>query len=257
VTVYAEERQQAIAALAAQRGRLSVSDLAVEFGVTTETVRRDLAVLERVGLLRRVHGGAVAATVLTVVEPGVAERESTRTAVKDRIAAAAVQFVPPEGGSLLLDAGTTTGRLVGMLPPDRDLVVVTNAVPAAARLTSLPGVRLLLLGGTVRGVTQAAVGAHAVQALAEIKVDVAFIGTNALSADHGLTTPDPDEAAVKRAMIASSRRTVVLADSSKLGHDQLVRFGPIDVIDTLVTDDEVDPALVAALEERGVEVVIA
>jgi DeoR family fructose operon transcriptional repressor len=255
--VYAEERQQTIATLAGQRGRLSVSELAVEFGVTTETVRRDLAALERLGLLRRVHGGAVPMTALTVVEPGVAEREATRSAVKDRIARAAVEFVPPEGGSLLLDAGTTTGRLVGLLPLDRDLVVVTNAVPAAMRLTSLPGVRLMLLGGQVRGTTLAAVGALAVQALAEIKVDVAFIGTNALSADHGLTTPDPDEAAVKRAMIAASRRTVVLADSSKLGHDQLVRFGEVDRVDTLVTDDDVEPAMVAAFEERGVDVVIA
>lgn len=255
--MYAEERQDAIASLVAQRGRIGVAALADTFGVTTETVRRDLAALERLGLLRRVHGGAVPTSALTVMELGVSERHGTRAADKERIARAALELVPPSGGSVLIDAGTTTGRMARLLPTDRDLVVVTNAVPVAARLAGVPGMRLQLLGGRVRGATQAAVGDETVRSLGELRVDVAFLGTNALTADHGLTTPDPDEAAVKRAMVRCAHRTVVLCDSSKIGREHLIRFAPLDAIDVLVTDSRLDDAVARDLAAREVEVVTA
>ena len=255
--MYAEERQDAIASLVAQRGRIGVSDLADSFGVTTETVRRDLAALERLGLLRRVHGGAVPTSALTVMELGMSERDGRRADDKERIARAALDLVPPSGGSVLLDAGTTTGRLARLLPTDRDLVVVTNAVPAAARLAGVPGVRLQLLGGRVRGATQAAVGDETVRSLGELRVDVAFLGTNALTPEHGLTTPDPDEAAVKRAMVRCAHRTAVLCDSSKFGREHLIRFAPLDAVDVLVTDEGLDDVVARDLTARGVEVVVA
>jgi DeoR family fructose operon transcriptional repressor len=255
--VYAAERHQVIAGLVSQRGRVSVADVAGDFGVTTETVRRDLAQLERAGLLRRVHGGAVPVTALTVVEPGVAERDGTRADAKDRIARAAVALLPGEHGSVLLDAGTTTGRLAALLPLDRRLVVVTNSVPVAARVTGAGSLRLHLLGGRVRTTTRAAVGDETVAALRELRVDTAFIGTNALTVDRGLSTPDPEEAAVKRAMVAAGRQVVVLADSSKVGSEHLIRFAEVGDLDVLVTDDGLDAADAAALEVRGVEVVVA
>ena len=255
--MYAQERHQAIAGLIRQRGRLAVSDVATEYGVTTETVRRDLAQLERVGVLRRVHGGAVATSALALGEPGLADRESTRGASKDRIARAAVDLLPGAGGSIALDAGTTTGRLARLLPSDRPLLVVTHAVPIAAGLAGLPCVDLHLVGGRVRGATQAAVGAATVRALADLRVDVAFVGTNALQPDHGLTTPDAEEADVKRALVATGRQVVVLADSTKLGAEHLHRFAAMAEVDVVVTDDEVDEAAVRALDALGVEVVVA
>lgn len=255
--MYAEERQEAIAELVRRRGRVAVTDVATRYGVTTETVRRDLAVLERNGVVRRVHGGAVPTGALTFVEKEVRERESAQAAEKDRIAKAAVALVPADGGSILLDAGTTTARLAALLPADRKLVVVTNSVPVAARVAGSAATRLHLLGGRVRGTTQAAVGEETVRALEDLRVDVAFIGANALSAEFGLSTPDAEEASVKRAMVRSAQRVVVLADCSKLGREHLVRFAPLDAIDVLVTDDAADPDLVAELEARGVEVVLA
>ena len=255
--MYAQERHQAIAGLIRQRGRVSVSDVAGEYGVTTETVRRDLAQLERVGVLRRVHGGAVATSTLALGEPGLADREGTRGPQKDRIARAAVDLLPGAGGSIGLDAGTTTGRLARLLPSDRPLVVVTHAVPVAAGLAGLPCVDLHLVGGHVRGATQAAVGASTVRALADVRVDVAFLGANALVPEHGLTTPDADEADVKRALVAAGRQVVVLADSSKLGAEHLHRFARTADVDVLVTDDEVDEASLRALDAAGVEVVVA
>jgi DeoR family transcriptional regulator, fructose operon transcriptional repressor len=255
--MYAEERQEAIAALVINKGRASVAELAQAYDVTTETVRRDLATLDKAGVVRRVHGGAVPARALHLVEPGVGERETTRADFKDAIAAAAIDYVPATGASMLLDAGTTTARIAAMLPTDRELVVVTNSVPIAARLAATNSVTLQLLGGRVRGVTQAAVGDQTLRVLDSIRVDIAFIGTNAISVRHGLSTPDSEEAAVKRAMVRAANYVVVAADSSKVGREDFVSFAPISSVDTLITDAELDDADRQALVAQGVEVVCA
>ena len=257
VSVYAEERQQAIAGLVAQRGRVAVTAVAEHFGVTTETVRRDLALLERAGMLRRVHGGAVPAGTLTVLEPALGERRGTRTEAKRRIAAAALALLPDGSGSVILDGGSSTAGLAELLPGDRALVAATNSVPIAARLAGAPGITLHLLGGRVRGVTQSAVGESTLGALADLRADVAFLGANGVSTDHGFSTPDEAEAAVKRAMTRAGQQVVVLADSTKLGREHLVRFAALADVDVLVTDDEADPATVAELEEQGIEVLVA
>lgn len=255
--MYPEERQQAIASLVMSRGRASVAELAETYAVTTETVRRDLAILDRAGLLRRVHGGAVPTRALHVVESGVVERDATRTAYKDAIARAAVDFFPLSGCSVLFDAGTTTARVAALLPTDRDLTVVTNSVPIAARVSALPTVNLQLLGGRVRGLTQAAVGEQTLRALETMRVDVAFIGTNGITVRHGLSTPDSEEAAVKRAMVDCSNYVVAVADSSKIGQEEFVSFAPITKVDALVTDTEISTADRAELGANGVEVVLA
>lgn len=255
--MYAEERQQAIAGLVTQRGRVAVTAVAEHFGVTTETVRRDLATLERAGMLRRVHGGAVPVGTLAMTEPALGERGITRTDAKRRIATAALGLLPGSHGSVILDGGSTTAALAEQLPGDRPLVAATNSVPIAARLAGAPGISLHLLGGRVRGVTQTAVGEATVAALTMLRADVVFLGTNGISAGHGFSTPDDAEAAVKRAMTRAAQRVVVLGDSSKIGREHLVRFAAVEDVDVLVTDDEADPAVVAELEFSGIEVLVA
>lgn len=255
--MYPEERQQAIAAQVISQGRASVAELAQTYDVTTETVRRDLAVLDRAGVLRRVHGGAVPTRALHLVEPSVEAREATRAAQKQSVARAAAEFFPQSGATILFDAGTTTARLAALLPQDRDLQVVTNSVPIAARLAGLGSVSLQVLGGRVRGLTQATVGDQAVATLAAMRVDVAFIGANGITARHGLSTPDPDEAAVKRAMVGCANFVVVVADSSKIGREEFVSFAPIQALDVLVTDAELSPRERADLTTEGLEVVVA
>ena len=194
---------------------------------------------------------------LHLVEPSVDERESTRAGHKHAIASAAAEFIPQSGATVLFDAGTTTARVAALLPPDRELLIVTNSVPIAARLASLTSVSLQLLGGQVRGLTQATVGERAVGMLESLRVDIAFIGTNGISVRHGLSTPDPGEAAVKRAMVACANFVVVVADSSKIGREEFVSFAPIDRVDVLVTDSEITPADHADLTDHGVDVVVA
>lgn len=255
--MYAEERHQAIATLVLQQGRVTVNEVALSFGVTTETVRRDLAQLERAGLLRRVHGGAVSTSAVTAVEPGLADRDATSAHQKDLIAKAALELLPPSGGSVVLDAGTTTARLASQLPVDRRLLVITHAVPIAARLAGAPGIALQLVGGQVRGTTQAAVGPDAVRTYGDLRADVVFVATNALTPSHGLSTPNSDEAAVKRALVGAGRHVVVLADSTKVGREDLVRFAATGAVDVLVTDDGIRDEDVRAFDAAGVEVVIA
>ena len=157
---------------------------------------------------------------------------------------------------MLLDAGTTTARIAALLPADRELVVVTNSVPIAARLAAMPSVSLQLLGGRVRGLTQAAVGEQALRVLDTLRVDIAFIGTNGISVRHGLSTPDSDEAAVKRAMVVRANYVVVAADSSKVGREEFVSFAPISSVDTLITDPEINDADRRQFTAQGVEVVV-
>lgn len=255
--MYAEERQQSMVQLISRRGRLSVAQLSDEFSVTTETVRRDLSALDRMGLVRRVHGGAVPAGSLTVIESGISERDQANTPAKEAIAAAAVALLPPPDSIIVIDAGSTTARFAAALPRDHRLTVITHAVPVAARLAGLPHIELHLLPGKVRPTTHAAVGADTVAALGDLRADVAFVATNGISIGHGLTTPDRDEAAAKRAIIACARRTIVLADSTKIGLETAVRFAALADIDTLVTDGDIDRTDTRDLEKAGLEVVVA
>jgi DeoR family fructose operon transcriptional repressor len=253
--MFAAERQQEIMRLARDSGRVDVLSLAEEFQVTAETVRRDLKALDRAGLVRRVHGGAIPVGHLDF-EPDLAERDAVAADEKERIALAALAELPVDG-SVILDAGTTAARLAAGLPVDSALTVVTHALPVAARLADHPGIALHLVGGRVRHRTRAAVDAWALRAYAEIKADVVFLATNGFSLDGGLTTPDLAEAAVKRAVVGAARRVVLLADSAKFGQQHFARFGDLADVDLLITDTGLAPDDARAIEAQGTEVVRA
>jgi DeoR family fructose operon transcriptional repressor len=253
--MYAEERQQHILERARAAGRVEVNALADALDVTPETVRRDLTILERHGVLRRVHGGAIPVERLGF-EPGIETRSERFVAEKERIAKAALAQLPVEG-TVLLDAGTTTLRLAELLPVDRELTIVTNSLGIAALVAQHPNLSLYLLGGRVRGRTLAAVGSWVTSALSGVFVDVAFMGTNGLSVEHGLTTPDQSEAAAKRAVISAARRSVVLTDHTKVGVDHFSRFADLSEIAAVITDNGLDPETVAEIEAFGPEVVLA
>lgn len=253
-TLYAPERHQQILETARAQGRVDVAGLARDLSVTPETVRRDLTALERRGVLRRVHGGAIPVERLGF-EPGVADRETQSSAEKERIARAALDEVP-DGGSIILDAGTTTVRLAQLLPIDRELTVVTHSIPVASVLVSRPNITLHLLGGVVRGRTLAAVGDWTKAQIGDVFADVAFMGTNGISVERGLTTPDLAEATVKRALIDAARRTVVLADHTKFGREDFAKVAPLSDIDTVITDVGLDVELAEDIENAGPRVVV-
>lgn len=253
--MHAEERRQLIAEEVHRRGRVSVSRLASVYDVAAETVRRDLVELEQRGALRRIHGGALANERIQV-EPAVSEKASLMAREKERIAQAALAFLPEREGTVLIDAGTTTGALVENFPTDRRLTVVTNAVTLALRLAPLPLVTVLLVGGRLRQRTLANVDDFAVRMLRDLRVDVAFMATNGIS-ERGCSTPDAAEAAVKRAMVEAADRTVLVVDHSKFGQEHFVRFADLTELDVVVTDSGVEESDLLPLELANIEVVTA
>jgi len=251
---YAAERKQAILTELRAAGRIDANEIAARLEVTKETVRKDLIALERQGLLRRTHGGAVPVGTLSF-EPAVVTR-TYYADEKTRIATAALAHVPA-AGAVLIDAGSTTARLADLFPTDRELTVYTNTLPIALALVDRPMLTVATLGGRVRPPTQAEVDDWAARSLAEINVDVAFLGANAISVQRGLTTPDPAEAAVKRLMLGSARRRILLADHSKIGSVSLVKHADLSDIDLLITDTGIADADLDALKAAGLEVELA
>lgn len=261
--MFAEERQALMGDLVANTGRVTVAELARQLDITRETVRRDLAQLEQDGQLRRVHGGAVAGGATSTAEESLSVRTSLNHEQKSRIATRALELLPSGATSVVLDAGTTTELLAqamaSTLPTQRttDLLVLTHSVPVAYRISTGGSFQLEVIGGRVRALTSAAIGASTIDQFRALRPDIAFIGANGVHAGFGLSTPDPLEAAVKSAIVACARRVVLLADSSKLGQETLIRFAGLDQVDALVTGAAPTGELAAALEDADVEVVLA
>ncbi|GAA4265440.1 DeoR/GlpR family DNA-binding transcription regulator [Frondihabitans peucedani] len=250
--MYAPERHLRIVEEARQHGRVDVRDLAELLEVTPETIRRDLTSLERRGLVRRAHGGAIPVERITF-HPGVGDRGGINTAEKMVIAQAAVDEIP-ENGSIIIDAGTSTILLAQMLPSDRGLTVVTHSLPVAMAVASRPGIDLHLLGGSVRRDSLAGVGTWTHQLVGMVSVDAAFISVGGITPERGLTTHNIAEAAVKSALIKAARRSILLADHTKFGREEFGRVAPIAAIDTIITDPAVNLDLVREVEGAGTEV---
>ena len=249
--LYAPERQTRIMQEARLRGRVEVAEMARLLAITPETVRKDLNVLQRQGLLRRVHGGAVPVERLALEAP-----VTTRVAMsaeKDRIAAAAIAEVP-DGGAILLESSSTVHRVVDHLPPDRELTVVTNYLPTALSLASRPNLTVIIIGGRVRSVSLASVDMLALEDLKRVFVDVAFVGTNGFSVEQGLTAPDVGEAAVKKAILERGQKRVLLTDHTKYGQTFLCRYGEVEDVDLIISDTGMDTETVDELRKSGPDV---
>lgn len=251
--MYAEERQAAVATQVKAVGRVEVVDLAERFRVTPETVRRDLTSLERSGVLKRVHGGAIAMD-LAGFEPSLAVREVVRTDEKARIAQAALDWLP-QHGAIALDGGSTIHQFAELIPFDRELTVVTNNLAIALPLADRTDLTVHMVGGRLRGTTLTTVGDVALDYLRTVHLDVVFLGTNGFTIDRGLTTPDSSEAAVKRAFVAAARTKVLLSDHTKFGHNHFAHCADLADIDVIVTDQALADHHVAAITEAGPKVV--
>lgn len=242
-----DQRHRAIVAWIRDHGQLDVDEFAVTCDVGPDVIRANLANLVRLGIVRRSAGGELALGEQW-------QDTGPMSAEKERIAKAALAEVPDEG-AILLDMSSTVDRLATILPADRELTIVTNSMCLALSLSAQPNFTLMLVGGRIRPSSLSPVDSWAVQALAETYVDVAFLGTTGLTVDHGLTTPDTAEAVVKRAAIVCARRTVVLADHTKIGRHYPAHFADLPDIDTVITDTGLDPVRGAEIEAVGARVV--
>jgi DeoR family transcriptional regulator, fructose operon transcriptional repressor len=253
--LFSDERQDEILALIRKEKRVSVASLADRFAVVGETIRRDLADLEHRGLIRRVHGGAIPVERV-MFEPPIEARHDLMRLEKERIALAALAELPGEGAAFI-EAGSTNSFLAGVLPTDCSLTIVTNGGYIATALARHPSLTVLAVGGRVRPRSLACVDDWALETLSRLRVTVAFLGTNGISLENGLTTPDPAEAAVKRAMLSIAQHTVLLADHSKIGVASLLRYGDVNQIHTLITDSGLPDGDMREFQDAGLRVVRA
>jgi DeoR/GlpR family transcriptional regulator of sugar metabolism len=253
--VLPSERRQAVLRRLTTRGEVGFADLAEEFGVSEMTIRRDLETLEAEGLARRVRGGAIS-VVSSSYEPPLAVRATTASDAKVAIGAAAAALVN-DGDTVIVDVGTTTRELARALHGLRGLTVVTASLPIAVELGADPDIRVVVTGGQVRHGELSLTGGMAEDAFTTMNCDLAFIGVAGICATPGLTEYNPDDARVKRVAIAAARRTIVVADSSKLGRIAFSTIAPLSAIDVLVTDAPANHPAVGEIAAAGVDIVEA
>ena len=260
--MYATERQELIERLLADDGRVSVVGLAQRFEVTTETVRRDLDQLEAAGSLRRVHGGAVARDRVSTIEPSLPQRLQRHGAAKSAIGARALSVLSDAfRGSIYLDAGTTTASVAAHLAPRLSagsIEVVTHSLTLAHALAEVPNASLTLIGGRVRGLTAAAVGADTVPrhrgASARCRIRGHERRVGRLRPQHLPTPKRRPSSAPSSARRAGSSSSRTPRSSAR---ELLVGFAPLAAIDVLVTDAAPDDELATALADADVEVWLA
>jgi len=250
------DRHAVISRVLAEHGRLDVADVAEQLGVAPETVRRDLKALESVGMLRRVHGGAIR------VDPESRVPIPTLAApsVPESAASARVWAELPRSGTVLIGSGplalAITHAVMAEPPVDIGLTVVTNSLDAAVHLARLPQLSVYNIGGTVSHRTGAQEGDWALEELARLRVDVAVLSPAGISVDHGLSEITPAAAAVAQSIMACSERRIAICSADTLGRHAFVRFGDLTDIHQIVVAGQPDDEVVRAIAGKGVAVVI-
>jgi DeoR family transcriptional regulator, fructose operon transcriptional repressor len=252
----AEERKFRIREILSGQRTVSASDLCAALGVTAATIRRDLAALERDGVLVRSHGGAVSRMSSTNFQPSYETLSHSYSAEKQAIARAAEHFVL-DGETVFLEGSTTVYELARSLHQRNRLTVVTNSPTIVCQLQRSSGVTVLCTGGDLQKDTFYFSGEWAQRALSEIRLDKAILGVSAIDLSYGVSTANHAEAQIKKMITRAAKTRIALADHSKFGTQSFAYVGPVTDIDVLVTDSGTDPKYVKALREAGVEVVVA
>jgi DeoR/GlpR family transcriptional regulator of sugar metabolism len=249
--MFAQERREQIARLVSVRGRVRMSELVARFGVTEPTLRKDLTALEERQVLKRIYGGAIA--LRTSLESERNTRATRNVEAKNAVARACLEEIQ-DGDALFFDSGTSVERIAALLA-GRKLMVLTNTVHVVELVCELPGVEHVLIGGRYRRVSGSFVGPLTVAYLQRFTVNTAFIGISGLS-EAGITVADPDEAALKAAVIERARRVVVPMDASKVGATHFATVCDLDQIDVVVIDDA-DEDLRAICETHSIALRVA
>lgn len=247
-------RQSEILDIARADGRVVVEDLARRFGVTLQTIRRDLSDLAGAGRLDRVHGGAVLRA--GVANIGYEERRLMNAEAKAAIGRACAAAIP-DNSSLFLNIGTTTEAVARALLGHRGLTVVTNNINVANILAASAGCEVVVAGGVLRRSDGGLVGDLTTEAIGHFKVDFAIIGTSALDAEGDLLDYDPQEVRVAQAILRQARESCVVADASKLARRAPVRIASLAAIGRVFTDRPFPPGLAARCQDWGTAVILA
>lgn len=250
--MFPEERRKRILEIMNEQGRCRVANLAKQLAVSEVTIRMDLDLLEKQGLLSRTHGGAIL-NPKTGYERAYREEESSFPQEKKRIGERASELVS-DGDTIILDVGTTVMEVARQIVRYKEITVVTNALNVAMWLENYPEIQVIVTGGTLRPTQHSLVNPYAQFVLERIYADVAFIGANGIDAHYGVTNVNIPEAEMKIGFLKASRRRILVADSSKIGNVARAKVGKLEDFDLLITDDQADPDQVLLLQEAGLPV---
>lgn len=250
------ERRRRIGQLVRSEGRVTVADLVKQFGLSEVTLRGDLEALAATGAVVRVHGGAIKPEDPSYDHP-LKVKATLHHAEKVRIGRAAAGLIRP-GQTIILDSGTTTIEIARQIKGQdvKPLAAITNALPIALEMCSMPEITVIMLGGILRATSCSMVGPQAESEMSQLNADHAFLGVAGIDPEMGLSTPDVLEAQLNAVMIRVAREVTVVTDSTKFCQRSLSVISKIEMIHRVITDNQVDRAIVASLRNRGIEVMI-
>ncbi|GAB4362837.1 MAG: DeoR/GlpR family DNA-binding transcription regulator [Calditrichia bacterium] len=248
-----EERRQKILTIISENKKIRVNEIAGEFGTSEVTIRKDLEVLEKRGFLTRVHGGAILNTT-SVPDLALTEKERINPQAKKRIGKKAAEMIQ-EGNVIILDSGSTTLQIARQIKFRKNITVITNAVNIASELAA-SDVEVILTGGTVREMSFSLVGPFAEATLRNVTADKLFLGVDGIHFKYGLTTPNILEAKVNQLMIEAAAEVILVADSSKFGRRSLGFISPIESVQTIITDDLINPDDEKRLRDMGISLIL-
>lgn len=247
----ASQRKQQILQILASNKQVHSGELSLHFGVSEDSIRRDLRELAAEGLLQRVHGGAM--PVSDAIAP-LETRKNVQSGSKQAVAQKAVRLIQP-GQVVMFDGGTTTQALVGQLPADLSFTAVTHSPAIAVALVDFPQVDVILIGGVLFRHSVVTMGAAMLESLSRINADLFFMGVTGVHPRSGLTTGYYEEACVKRALAGRAADTVVMASREKLNAASAFAIGDLALASTLIVEDSLDEDLQAACQKQGVAVI--
>lgn len=243
----AQRKQQILAILAAESQVMS-GDLSLRFGVSEDSVRRDLRELAADGLLQRVHGGALPVSAATA---DIQTRKNVQTLSKQYIAKKAARLIQP-GQVVIIDGGTTTEAMVRQLPKDLIFTAITHSPTIAVALAELPLVEVILIGGQLYRHSLVAVGSTVFEAIARINADLFFMGVTGVHKTAGLTTGNYEEAGVKRALASRAAETIVMVSKEKLNSASAYAIGDLAMASTMIIDGDPAQQMPEWLQQKGI-----
>lgn len=250
------ERQLLIQALIKEYQTVKVDELARRLNVSSNTIRRDLSLLEKQGVLKRTQGGAMAQDLQPATRQSFDLRSRTNVLEKEIIGKCAAKLVK-SGSTIILDAGTTTQQLANNLRHLENLTIATNSLEIAYSLMTNPNITVILSGGIVIGASRSLTGLPAENFFTHIHADQIFLATCGISLERGLTNRNMHEIPVKQKMIEVAREVILLADHDKFDKVALSSFAPLSCVHKIVTDAKAPKHMIAELESLGIQVVIA
>lgn len=249
-----EDRRKRILEFANQNGAVRVNELAKLLHVSTVTIRQDLGRLAREGYVIRKQGGAIIHP-RTDLSVKFDLRASINLEAKRRIGQAAASLVKP-GETIIIDAGTTALEMAKRIAENSALTIVTNSLNVATQAGAVPGVNVLLLGGSLSPETVSTIGPITEQELGEIVVSKLFLGVHAVDPATGLMDVSMEVARVKRAMIKAAQKVILLADSSKWQQKAFIKIALLTVVQVMITDANMPEAARQAIKELGIELIV-